>query len=220
MTILRNSKQVKGACGEATLAVVTKGRSVSEMLEIIEAGATIIAENRVQEAKEKFAALEEHAGWQNLEKHLIGHLQTNKVNDAVQLFNVIQSVDSLRIAEAIDEAAEKIKKVQQVLIQVNISKDEDKFGIYPSELKGFYDSLKDFENLQIEGLMTITKNYDDMAETRTDFQKMKVLFDEFCSYAEIRDPVLSMGMSSDYQMAIEEGSNMVRVGTAIFGPRL
>ena len=203
------------------LAVVSKNNSTPRVREVVEAGAKIIAENRLQEAKKKFRELDEIAGdfhnlWLKTEKHLIGHLQTNKAKDAVKLFDVVQSLDSLKLAVILNDEAEKIDKVLGVLIQVNISKEEAKFGVYPENLKNFYKDVKKFRYLKVGGLMTITKNYDDPALKKADFLKMKSLFDDFYSYAEIPSPILSMGMSADYKLAAECGSNMVRVGSAIF----
>lgn len=182
----------------------------------IEAGARIIGENRVQEAKQKFADLSENQLFQNVEKHLIGHLQKNKVKDAVRLFDMIQSVDSLDLAMAINRESAKLAKVMPVLLQVNISNDEGKSGFRPVELQAIFEALKDLKHIDVLGLMTITRHYDNLEDTRKDFLAMKKLFEEFNRYALIENPILSMGMSEDFELAVECGATMVRVGSKIF----
>ncbi|MGL6015664.1 MAG: YggS family pyridoxal phosphate-dependent enzyme [Selenomonadaceae bacterium] len=198
------------------LIAVTKNHDVEAMREAIDAGAVCIGENRVQEALSKYDCLGRSVEW-----HLIGHLQTNKVKYAVELFDLIHSVDSLKLAVELDKAARKIGKVQDVLLQVNLAKEESKSGIYREELPEVLQSAAVLENIHICGLMCIAPNYDDSEQARPLFREMYQLFQEVrqmgLKAADIR--FLSMGMSHDYKVAVEEGANIVRVGTAIFGQR-
>jgi len=190
------------------LITVTKTRTVEEIKEAIEAGVRCIGENRIKEAKEKFPFLPE------VEKHMIGHLQRNKVKSAVELFDMIQSVDSLRLAEEIDKRCKAIDKVMPILIEVNIGEEEQKHGLKLSEVKDFIQNISRLNNIKVEGLMCMAP-FISPEETRPYFKKMKSLFDSLENLKW-----LSMGMTNDYKIAIEEGSNMVRVGTAIFGKRI
>lgn len=189
------------------LIAVTKTRAVEEIKEAIRAGITCIGENRVQEAEEKFPYLPK------VEKHMIGNLQTNKVKLAVEIFDVIQSVDSLKLAKEIDKRCEAIGKVMPVLIEVNIGEEANKHGIRLENVKSFVKEISQFENIIIQGLMCVAPLVNPK-EARPYFKKMKQLFDSINGLKW-----LSMGMSNDYKIAIEEGSNMVRIGTAIFGER-
>ena len=188
------------------LVAVTKNVDVSRILEAVNAGIKCIGENKVQEAKLKFQMLP--AG---IEKHMIGHLQTNKVKDAVMLFDVIQSIDSIKLLAEVDRRCMEIGKVMPVLIEINIGSEESKSGINADELQNFLKEAKGFPNITVEGLMCIAPI--DEHKARLCFRKMKGLFDA----SNLK--LLSMGMSNDYKIAIEEGSNMVRIGTAIFGER-
>lgn len=189
------------------LIAVTKTRNVEEIKEAINTGITCVGENKVQEAKQKFSFLPK------VEKHMIGHLQTNKVKTAVELFDMIQSVDSIRLAKEISKKCEFIGKVMPILIEINIGDEERKHGVKPEEAKDFIKEISQFKNIDVQGLMCIAP-FIKAEETRPYFKKMKEVFD---SLGNLR--WLSMGMSNDYKIAIEEGSNMVRIGTAIFGER-
>lgn len=197
-----------------TLIAVTKTHGVELMREVIDAGATDIGENRVQEAAEKFPSLE-----RAVTRHLIGHLQTNKVKPAVKLFDVIQSVDSVHLAAAINKAAKSVEKIQDVLIQVNLAREPQKSGVSPEDLDELITFVDAAENLRLRGLMMIAPLTDDVEECRPLFRQMRKIFDELkVSRADF--DLLSMGMTHDYKVAVEEGANVVRVGTAIFGERL
>ena len=196
-----------------TLIVVTKNHGVELMREAIDCGATDIGENRVQEAAEKFPTLE-----RNVTRHLIGHLQTNKVKPAVKLFDVIQSVDSIHLATALDKAAASIGKIQDVLIQVNIAREVKKSGVTLEDLNSLIQTVDAASNLRLRGLMMIAPNFDDVENCRPLFKKMRTLFDELKPSRQAFD-FLSMGMSHDYQIAVEEGANVIRIGTAILGSR-
>lgn len=189
------------------LIAVTKTRTVDEIKQAIEAGITCIGENKVQEAKQKFPFLPK------VEKHMIGHLQTNKVRLAVELFDVIQSVDSVELAGEINKRCGAIGKVMPILLEVNIGSEESKQGVKPDDIKNLVREISKFKHVKIQGLMCIAPLLEP-EKTRPYFRKMKQIFDSIEGLKW-----LSMGMSNDYKVAIDEGSNMVRIGTAIFGER-
>ena len=193
------------------LVAVTKNHGVEVMREAIDAGATDIGENRVQEAAEKFQSLN-----RQVTRHLIGHLQTNKVKAAVKLFDVIQSVDSEHLAAALDKAAGSIDKVQDVLIQVNAAREPQKSGVMLEDLDALIKFVDAAKNLRLRGLMMIAPNFSDVEDCRPLFRQMRKLFDELKTSRQDFD-FLSMGMTHDYKIAVEEGANVVRIGTAIFG---
>ena len=198
------------------LVVVTKTVDVARIRDAVAAGALILGENRVQEAKEKIEMLGPVASW-----HLIGHLQTNKAKYAVRLFYLIHSVDSIELAGEIDRQAAKIGKVQDILIEVSIAGEESKAGAAIEQTAGLVRDAAKLGHLSIKGLMTIPPFLDDPEQVRPYFRKLRELSE---TIAQERIPgvslkELSMGMSSDFEVAIEEGATMVRVGTAIFGER-
>lgn len=198
---------------EIILVAVTKNHGVEKMQEVIDAGAKHIGENRVQEAAEKFQTLN-----REVTRHLIGHLQTNKVKAAVKLFDVIQSVDSQHLAAALDKAAAQLDKVQDILIQVNLAREPQKSGVLPEDLNALINFVEGSKNLRLRGLMMIAPNFPDVEEVRPLFKKMRELFDELKTSRKHFD-FLSMGMTHDYKIAVEEGANLIRIGTAIFGER-
>lgn len=197
------------------LVCVTKAATIAEAIQAIEAGARILGENRVRDAAEKIAAIgDTAAAW-----HLIGHLQTNKARDAVRMFSLIHSVDSVRLARAIDNEAWKIGKVQDILLQVNISGEGTKFGVVPSAAAGLVREFGAFANIRVAGLMTMAPYTDDPEDARPVFRRLRELKDAIDAE---RGPGkglchLSMGMTGDFEVAVEEGSTLVRIGTAIFG---
>lgn len=188
---------------EIKLCAVTKTASVQEIIEAIEAGVKCIGESRVHLAQDKFQNLPP------VEKHMIGHLQTNKVKKAVEIFDCIQSVDSLRLAKEINKRAMDFGKVMQIMLQINVSGEDQKFGVSPEEVGRFYNEILKLTNLKVKGVMTIAPFIED-EDTKYIFRKTKAIADEL-NLKEI-----SMGMTNDYKIAIEEGSTMVRVGRAIF----
>ena len=198
-----------------TLVAVTKNHGVDVMREAIDAGVKDIGENRVQEAAEKFKVLERDG----VTRHLIGHLQTNKAKQAVKLFDVIHSVDSEHLAEAVNSAAVAVGKVQNILIQVNLANEDTKFGVSETNLRGLIEKVDALENLRLRGLMMIAPNYADVEKCRPLFRGMRKIFDELKKNRQDFN-MLSMGMTHDYKIAVEEGANIVRVGTAIFGERI
>lgn len=198
------------------LIAVTKNHDVEAMREAIDAGAAIIGENRVQEAAQKKETLGRDVSW-----HLIGHLQTNKAKQAVRMFDLIHSVDSEHLLDAVNEAAQKIHKVQDILIQVNLAKEDSKFGIYKEDLPILVQKADMMKNVHLMGLMCIAPNYEDVEECRPLFREMREIFDRLKDFPLFSSEMkyLSMGMTHDYRIAVEEGANLVRVGTAIFGAR-
>ncbi|MBE8952070.1 MAG: YggS family pyridoxal phosphate-dependent enzyme [Quinella sp. 1Q7] len=195
------------------LIAVTKTHGVELMRRAIDAGATDIGENRVQEAAEKFPVLE-----RTVTRHLIGHLQTNKVKPAVKLFDVIQSVDSVHLATALDKAATSADKIQDVLIQVNLAREVQKSGVALEDLSELVNFVDAAGSLRLRGLMMIAPLVADAEECRPLFRRMREIFDELKT-ARADFNLLSMGMTHDFAVAVEEGANVVRVGTAIFGQR-
>jgi len=201
---------------DVTLVAATKGRTVEEILEAVEAGIDVVGENYVQEAVRKYSEIGDRVRWQ-----MIGHLQRNKVRDALKVFESIQSVDSLRLAAEIDRQCGRMGKTLPVLVEINIAGEKSKYGIKPDELTDLLSQIASHPNLRVNGLMTMEPYSDNPEDSRPYFRRMKQLFDEVKS---LRIPntdmkILSMGMSNSYQVAIEEGSNMIRLGTKLFGPR-
>ena len=195
------------------LVAVTKNHGVEMMREAIDCGVENIGENRIQEAAEKFSVLN-----RKVTRHLIGHLQTNKAKSAAKLFDLIHSVDSEHLAAAIDKAANSIGKIQDVLIQINLAREDTKSGVYEEDLQSLIAAVDNLKNLRLRGLMMIAPNYDDVEKCRPLFRRMKEIFDGLKIGRKDFD-FLSMGMSHDYKIAIKEGANVVRIGTAIFGAR-
>lgn len=196
-----------------TLVAVTKNHPPEVITDIEALGVANIGENRVQEAMHKQEALGKVGYW-----HLIGHLQTNKARQAVAHFDLIESVDSERLLGLLDKEAGKIGKVQDVLLQLNIAHEEQKSGFDKEEYLGLLPRLSDFKNIRVRGLMVIAQKCDDVEDTRPVFAA------GYRAYTRLQEQypevdILSMGMSSDYAVAVEEGANMVRVGTALFGQR-
>jgi pyridoxal phosphate enzyme (YggS family) len=198
------------------LVVVTKTVGHDLIREAVAAGAVILGENRVQEAKEKIEALGRIAGW-----HLIGHLQTNKAKYAVKLFDLIHSVDNLELAVEIDRQAAKIGKVQDVLIEVNIAGEASKAGIAVNEAPGLARAAARLNNISVKGLMTMPPYSDNPENARAYFRKLRELAETIKkeNIPNVSMTELSMGMSGDFEVAIEERATLVRVGTAVFGNR-
>ena len=201
---------------EITLVVVSKTRTPEEIENAVEAGIVHFGENRVQEASSKIPRVTGEIVW-----HMVGHLQSNKAKAAVLLFDWIDSVHSKEIADIISNKAQQEKKTVNVLIQVNISREESKSGIPVGEVKELVSYAAGREGITVRGLMTIGSFGVSEQVTRSEYSRMKELFDSLKEYSETGSQmdVLSMGMSDDFKIAIEEGATMVRVGTAIFGKR-
>lgn len=205
--------------GEVKLIAVTKTVSISTIYEAIEIGLRIFGENRVQEAQKKIEDLRLRIKNTNIQWHLIGHLQKNKAKYAVQLFDLIHSVDSVELAKEINKNAEKIEKIQRILIQVKLSQENTKHGASEDNLNLLLEEIMGLKNLKVEGLMTIPPFFDNPEDARPYFKRLREIRDEFTE-SGFDLPELSMGMSGDFEVAIEEGATMVRIGTAIFGERL
>jgi pyridoxal phosphate enzyme (YggS family) len=194
------------------LVAVTKTVGVGPIREALAAGVEILGENRVQEARDKIPRLPP-ASW-----HLIGHLQTNKAKLAVSLFEMIHSLDSVRLAEELDRHGEQAGKRVRCLVEVNVGDEPQKSGVAVSELSGLLAAARALAALEIAGLMAVPPFLPDPEATRPYFRRLRELRDRLAAEG-YRLPELSMGMSQDYEAAVEEGATMVRVGTAIFGPR-
>lgn len=201
---------------EVTLVAVTKNHPVEAMQEALAAGIENVGENRVQEAMEKQSIVGRTPCW-----HLIGHLQTNKAKQAVTHFDLIHSIDSAHLADAVDRAAAGIDKVQDVLVQVNLAEEETKSGIFRAELMDLLLHIDERSHLRLCGLMCMAPHFDDVEQCRPIFKEMNNIFQRVkeMDWRAANIKYLSMGMTNDYRVAIEEGANLVRVGTAIFGAR-
>ncbi|MFH0826667.1 MAG: YggS family pyridoxal phosphate-dependent enzyme [Candidatus Omnitrophota bacterium] len=226
--------KVKRSPDSLTLVAVSKERSVDEIKEIMVLGITDIGESRVQEAFLKYEQLKTSNAKLRAKWHLVGHLQTNKVREAVRIFDLIQSVDSLRLAQEIDKQAARINKVQDILVEAKTSPEATKFGLDPLDAAAAVKEISKLKNLRVWGLMTIAPFVDDPEKARAYFRKLRGLMDEMTKLGiwnltprlrlgingerrrSIEFGILSMGMSDDFEVAIEEGANMVRIGRAIF----
>lgn len=197
---------------DITLIAVTKRFGVTEVLDAISAGVTDIGENYVQEAADKWSEVGPAARW-----HFIGHLQRNKAKMAVEIFDVVQSVDSLELAQELGKRACAAGKTIDAMIEVNISEESAKFGVSEQEVLALASQVSEVEGLTVRGLMGMAPFLDDAEDTRPYFAALKRVWDML---PEENRVWLSMGMTHDFEVAIEEGSNMVRIGTAIFGSRL
>ena len=205
----RDAKEVK-------LVVVTKEVEPIRIREAVAAGATVLGESRVQEALAKIHLLGEEVKW-----HYVGHLQTNKVKQMIGAFELIHSVDSLRLAHEISSWAERLGICQPVLVQVDLSGERDKFGLTPEEVKPVIQEMAGLTGIAIQGFMMIPPLSPSPETARLQFRRLKVLAVEASrwGFPRVKMGELSMGMSDDFEVAIEEGATWVRIGTAIFGPR-
>lgn len=203
---------------EVTLIAISKTHPASSISRLIELGATDIGENRVQEAEEKIAEVgRDRARW-----HLVGHLQANKARRAVKLFDVIHSLDSIDLAQRLDRlCVEERRESLQVLIQVDLGHEETKSGIDETELEQLVENVASLSRLELIGLMTLPPFFENPEDNRPFFRKLRELRDELARRGVFGDRKgeLSMGMTHDFEVAIEEGATMVRIGTAIFGER-
>lgn len=203
---------------EVTLIAVSKTKPVSMIEEAIDYGIKDFGENKVQEMCDKIEKIPNKLNW-----HLIGHLQRNKVKYIIDKAYLIHSVDSLRLAQQIDHEAKKKNVISNILIEVNIAGEESKFGVSKEEVEVLLEEIKKLTNIHVKGLMTIAPFVEDAEENRVYFKEMYKLFVDMrqknADNNNVEMEVLSMGMTGDYQVAIEEGATMVRVGTGIFGAR-
>ena len=210
------AQRVGRDAGSIDLVAISKTKPASLILEAIDAGITDIGENRVQEAKSKRSQVNRPAKW-----HLVGHLQTNKVKQALQIFDLIHSVDSIRLLAEIDRRSSQLNRQTDALVEVNTSGEESKYGLQPNEALSFMESAVEYAHVRIRGLMTVGKFVPDPEEVRPSFVLLRKLKESIDSqeFPNIRMKYLSMGMTNDFEVAIEEGANMVRIGSAIFGER-
>lgn len=223
--IEKNIKEVRDRLGEAALkngrrpeeiklVAVSKTFPAEIIKAAVEFGMTDLGESRIQDAEPKIEKLGDIAAW-----HMIGHLQTNKAKRAVELFPIIQSLDSIRLAEELEKRAGNIDKKIDCLIELNSSGEESKYGFTPDRILEALRELKDYRYLNLRGVMTIGPYVEDENEIRRAFQLTRSLLEKGKEIVGDKFDTLSMGMSSDFELAVAEGSNMVRIGTAIFGPR-
>lgn len=218
--VQRDINEVCKKCGrdpsEVTLIAVSKTKPLEDLKEAYDAGARDFGENKVQELTAKIPNLPSDIRW-----HMIGHLQRNKVKYIAGEVELIHSVDSFRLAEEINIQAKRKKIIIPALIEINIGDEESKFGVRPDEAKELCKEISELDSIHIEGLMTVAPAADDPEEVRRYFRKMHELFLDIKSenIDNVEMKILSMGMTNDYKVAIEEGSTMVRVGTGIFGAR-
>ncbi|MCD6052604.1 MAG: YggS family pyridoxal phosphate-dependent enzyme [Verrucomicrobia bacterium] len=196
------------------LMAVSKGHPPEAIRAVADTGLTLFGESKIQEAKVKIPQCPSRLHWQ-----MIGHLQSNKVKDAVQLFEMIQSVDSLSLAEELNKRAEQSAKTLPILLEVNVAGESSKFGYGPESVLAELEQLNSLKRLELHGLMTIAPYVQDVERVRPFFRKLRQLKEQCEQQLGAPLPVLSMGMSGDFEVAIEEGSTLVRVGTAIFGER-
>jgi len=203
--------------GAVRLVTVSKTIAAEIVKEAIDAGVTILGENYVQEARDKFKALIQYpVSW-----HFIGHLQSNKAKYAVRLFDLIHSVDSLKLARELDKQAGKVDKIQQILLQVNISAEDTKSGISTDEAPRLIAEISQLKNLAVKGLMTMPPYFYQPEKVQPFFAALRELRDQLKeqSLPNVSLDELSMGMTGDFEVAIKEGATLVRIGTAIFGER-
>jgi pyridoxal phosphate enzyme (YggS family) len=196
---------------EVTLVAVTKFRSPEEIAEALEAGVKIFGENRVQEAKSKVHLLPEDLTW-----HMIGHLQTNKVRDAVAIFDCIHSLDSIRLADDLERRCAAAEITMGVLLEVNISGEESKFGLRRADVESVVRHVLALPHLRLKGLMTMAPFVDDAETVRPVFRGVRELRDHLNDSGIPKLTDLSMGMTQDYEVAVQEGATIVRIGSAIF----
>ena len=216
MSITENIQKIKKSLPEhITLVAVSKTKPNELLKEAYDTGQRIMGENKVQEMAKKWEYLPKDIEW-----HMIGHVQRNKVKDMVSFVSLIHGVDSFRLLKEINKQAEKVNKTVDCLLQIHIAEEDSKFGLDRKELYEIVDSeeFKSFKNITVRGLMGMATFTDDQNQVRREFRLLKSLFDTLqVTLPEI--DILSMGMSGDYKIAIEEGSTMVRIGSSIFGAR-
>ncbi len=198
------------------LVAASKTRTPEEVQEAINAGIEIIGYNYVQEAERIYQVIGNQVKW-----HLIGHLQQNKVKKAIKLFDMIETVDSVKLAELVNKQCALENKIMQVLIEINSGKESNKTGFLPEDIDNLILRISDLPNLQVKGLMTMGPRFGDPEDTRPYFKATKKAFDRLkkLNIPNVEMKYLSMGMSNSYEIAIEEGANIIRIGTKLFGGR-
>lgn len=209
--IVEAAASVSRSPDEVTLVAVTKNCTPHEIAQAVDAGLKIFGENRVQEAKSKYRLLPENLSW-----HMVGHLQTNKAKDAVAIFDCIHSLDSVHLADELEKRCAASGKIMDVLLEVNVSGEDSKFGLKPNEVEDIVRHVVTLPHLQLKGLMTMAPFVDDPETIRPVFRALRELKDRLNETGVCNLTELSMGMTQDYQVAIQEGATLVRIGTAIF----
>jgi pyridoxal phosphate enzyme (YggS family) len=215
--IKENVKKILAELPEGVgLVGAAKTRTPQEILEAVEAGLEIIGENYVQEAERAYQVVGGRAKW-----HMIGHLQSNKAKKAVKVFDMIETVDSIKLAQAIDRACEKIDKIMPVLMEINSGEEHQKAGVMPEDAISLVKDMSGLKNVRLMGLMTMGPFAGDPEDSRPYFQKTRKLFEDIkkMELPGVDMKYLSMGMSNSYKVALEEGANLVRIGTKLFGER-
>lgn len=215
--ITKNVKRILAELPEGVLLVTAvKSRLLAEILEALEAGAKVMGENYLQEAETAYEVIGNRAQW-----HFIGHLQKNKVKKAVQLFDMIETVDSAAIATLIDKRCEQTGKVMPVLIEVNSGREPQKSGVLPEDAERLVRQIAEYNKIRVRGLMTMGPATGDPEDSRPYFVETRKVFEKIKSLdiPEVEMKYLSMGMTNSYRVAIEEGANIVRLGSIIFGDR-
>ena len=219
MPIDKNLIEIKSQIpSNVTLVAVSKTKPVSDLLQAYNAGQRIFGENKIQEMTEKWESMPKDIQW-----HMIGHVQTNKVKFMAEYVNLIHGVDSLKLLEEINKQAKKHNRIIDCLLQMHVAEEETKFGLNEQELTEILnsESFKNLKNIKIVGLMGMATFTDNQSQIKKEFQKLKTIFDNIKSTDALQCiSTLSMGMSGDYQLAIECGSTMVRIGSSIFGGRI
>jgi pyridoxal phosphate enzyme (YggS family) len=220
MSIAQNLTEIKSQLpAHVTLVAVSKTKPVSDLIEAYNAGQRIFGENKIQEMTEKWEQMPKDIEW-----HMIGHIQTNKVKFMAEYVNLIHGVDSLKLLEEINKQAKKHNRIIDCLLQVHIAEEETKFGLNEEELEEILNKIQndnsEFENIKIVGLMGMATFTNNQSQIEKEFKHLKAIFDKINDRDAInRVSTLSMGMSGDYQLAISCGSTMVRIGSSIFGTR-
>ena len=215
------SENVRCILGElppgVALVAAAKSQTTEKVARAIEAGIRIIGENYVQEAEVHFAAIGSRAEW-----HFIGHLQTNKVKKAVGIFDMIETVDSVNLAREIDRRCQAAGKIMPVLIEINSGEEEQKAGVRPADAETLIQDISHLSNIKVRGLMTMGPFEGDPEDSRPYFRITREVYDRIKGLAipGVEMAILSMGMTNSYRVALEEGANMVRIGTKIFGQRI
>lgn len=212
------ARRVRRSPESVTLVAVSKRVPVEKIAEAMAAGQKLFGENYLQEAQEKISRLPPEASW-----HCIGHLQSNKAKQAVELFQMVETVDNLKLARLLDRQAALAGRVLPVLVQVNVGREPQKAGVFPEAAEKLLREIKECPYLQVRGLMTMPPFFDQPEAARPFFRELRLLAEALTGKGLLGEhgPVeLSMGMSGDFEVAIEEGATLVRVGTALFGERL
>lgn len=198
------------------LVAASKTRTPEEILQAIQAGIKIIGQNYVQEAQKAYSIIGQQVKW-----HFIGHLQRNKVKKAVEIFDMIETIDSIRLASEIDKQCRRLGKIMPILIEINSGREQQKYGIFPEDMEDLTKKISGLKNIKIQGLMTMGPMFGNPEDARPYFVETKKVFDKIrtLDIPDIEMRYLSMGMTNSYLVAIEEGANLVRIGSKIFGPR-